>query len=202
MNNKKKISISPGNAKMGFIPSVSLPPIRTCAHGCKCATKCYAAKLCRIRPSVAKAYERNLTILMNDDVSYWDQVNDAVKMSAYFRFHVSGDILDYNYLLNMVTIAELNPHTTILAFTKQYDLVNTYLNIFGTLPDNLKLIFSAWPEMPMDNPHNMPVANVIFKGQIPAEDWKICGGNCAECACRGVGCWELKKGENIAFYEH
>ena len=44
---ENKISISPGNQKMGFIPSVSLPPVVTCAHGCTCAKKCYAAKLCQ-----------------------------------------------------------------------------------------------------------------------------------------------------------
>ena len=42
-----KVSISKGNSKMGAIPSVSLPPITTCAAGCTCAKKCYAAKLCR-----------------------------------------------------------------------------------------------------------------------------------------------------------
>lgn len=197
-----KISISPGNSKMGYIPSISLPPIRTCAHGCTCAKKCYAAKLCRLYPNVRNAYERNLDILLNDDMNFWHQVNQAVRMSQYFRFHVSGDIVDSHYFNRMVTTAEQNPNTTILAFTKQYEIVNNYLNIFGYLPENLKIIFSAWPGMPMENPHNMPVAHVIFKGETPAENWKICGGNCSECACRGVGCWELKHGEHIAFYEH
>ena len=161
-----KISISPGNQKMGYIPSVSLPPVITCANGCKCAQKCYAAKLCRIRKSVREAYQRNLGILTSDPSAYWLQVKAAAMVTKYFRFHVSGDIGIDN------------------------------------IPENLKIIFSAWPGMPMENPHNFPVANVIFKGQQPEENWKICGGNCAECACRGVGCWELKKGENIAFYEH
>lgn len=34
------------------------------------------------------------------------------------------------------------------------------------------------------------------------ENWKICGGNCTECASCGIGCWELKPGETIAFYQH
>ena len=197
-----KISISKGNSKMGFIPSVSLPPIVTCAAGCKCAKKCYAAKLCKLRPNVRKAYQGNLDALLEDEENYWYQVNHAVKMAKYFRFHVSGDIVDYHYFESMVLTAERNPGSNILAFTKQYDIVNQYLDIFGYLPENLKIIFSAWPGMPMDNRHNMPVANVIFRGSEPADNWKICGGNCSECACRGVGCWELKKGEHIAFYEH
>lgn len=197
-----KISISPGNSKMGYIPSVSLPPVVTCANGCTCANKCYAAKLCRIYPSVRKAYQRNLDILNNNDLDYWQQVNKALNTTRYFRFHVSGDIVDAHYFNWMITSAENNPGTVILAFTKQYDIVNHAIDSGIKIPENLKIIFSAWPGMPMENPHNMPTAHVIFKGQEPADDWKICGGNCSECACRGVGCWELKKGECIAFYEH
>ena len=200
--NNDKISISPGNAKMGYIPSVSLPPVVTCAKGCKCANKCYAAKLCRIYPSVRKAYQRNLDILNGNDLEYWYQVNQAVKMAKYFRFHVSGDIVDQHYFNWMVTTAENNPGTVLLAFTKQYEIVNRAIESGITIPDNLKIIFSEWPGMAMDNPHGLPVAHVIFKGQEPADNWKICGGNCSECACRGVGCWELKNGEHIAFYEH
>lgn len=201
MKNINNVSISTGNKKMGAIPSVSLPPVITCADGCKCAQKCYAAKLCRIRKSVREAYQRNLDILTNNPDSYWQQVKAAAMVTRYFRFHVSGDIVNFNYLHNMVEIARELPGTTFLAFTKQYDLVNEYTE-YEEIPANLKIIFSAWPGMPMDNPHNFPVANVIFKGQQPNDNWKICGGNCMECACKGIGCWELSKGEQIAFYEH
>lgn len=136
------ISISPGNAKMGYIPSVSLPPVVTCATGCKCAKKCYAAKLCRIYPSVRKAYQRNLDILNGNDLDYWYQVNQAVRMSKYFRFHVSGDIVDSHYFNWMVTTAENNPGSVLLAFTKQYDIVNHAIESGITIPDNLKIIFS------------------------------------------------------------
>lgn len=197
-----KLSISPGNSKMGFIPSVSLPPITTCAAGCPCAKKCYAAKLCRIYPSVKRAYQNNLDILNNNDLDYWYQIWQAAKTTKYFRYHVSGDIVDSTYFNWMCTTAEQIPGTTFLAFTKRYDIVNNYIDIFGKLPKNLKIIFSLWEGMPIANPHNLPTAAVIFKGQVPADNWKICGGNCSDCACRGVGCWELKNGETIAFYEH
>ena len=197
-----KISISKGNTKMGLIPSVSLPPVVTCVKGCPCAKKCYAAKLCRIYPSVRKAYQNNLDILNDNWREYWRQVRDAVKMSRFFRFHVSGDIPNAGYFKEMVITACANPNTEILAFTKRYDIVNNYINIVGGLPKNLHVIFSDWDGMTLNNPHNLPVAHVIFKGSEPRDEWKICGGNCSECACRGVGCWELKRGEHIAFYEH
>jgi len=196
-----KISISHGNRKMGEIPSVSLPPVITCAAGCTCARKCYAVKLCRIYKSTRNAYSRNLELLTTDPESYWDQVIKAVSVSRYFRFHVSGDIPNDAYLHKLIGTAIDNPHCEILCFTKQYDMVNRTLNGID-IPENLHLIFSEWPGMKINNPYSLPVAHVVFRGQEPAENWKVCGGNCSECACRGVGCWELKRGEEICFYEH
>ncbi len=197
-----KVSISKGNSKMGAIPSVSLPPITTCAAGCTCAKKCYAAKLCRIYPSVKKSYENNLAAYLKNPESYFGQIKKAAAVQRFFRWHVSGDIVSPLYLAGVVGIAAELPKTEFLIFTKQYEIVNDYINFAGDIPQNLKIIFSAWPGMDMPNPHKLPVAQVIFKGQEPADSWKVCGGNCTECACRGVGCWELKNGETIAFYEH
>lgn len=200
LNNR--ISISPGNSKMGAIPSVSLPPVITCPKGAPCAAKCYAAKLCRIYPTVKAAYQRNLDLLNENWDAYWQQLRGAACTSRYFRYHVSGDIPNASYFKEMVITAKQLPGTHFLAFTKRYDIVNRYISVFGDLPQNLHVIFSEWGDLTPPNPHNLPTAAVIFKGESPREDWKICGGNCAECACRGVGCWELQKGETIALYEH
>jgi hypothetical protein len=202
MTTQNKISISTGNSKMGAIPSVSLPPVITCPKGAPCAKKCYAAKLCRIYSTVRNAYQRNLDILNNNWDDYWRQTRDAVKMAKYFRFHVSGDIPNAAYFKEMTITAKQCPDTQILAFTKQYAIVNNYIDIFGSLPENLHILFSEWDGLTVPNPHSLPTAAVIFKGTEPAPNWKICGGNCTQCACQGVGCWELKNGETIAFYEH
>lgn len=200
--NNAKISISAGNSKMGAIPSVSLPPVITCPSGCPCSKKCYAAKLCRIYPTVKKAYQNNLELWKTAPSEYWRQISNHAKTARYFRFHVSGDIPSRNYFLHMIVCADDNPDTNFLVFTKQYDIVNDYIETFGKIPQNLKIIFSEWEGMETPNPHNLPTARVIFKGQQPAPDAKICGGNCSDCACQGVGCWELKNGETIHFYEH
>lgn len=198
----KKISISNGNSKMGAIPSVSLPACVTCNPSAPCFKKCYAAKLERIYSSVKNAYARNLDILNADPVAYWQQVKAAAVVTRFFRYHVSGDIPNAAYFAEMVKTAEEIPTTKFLAFTKQYQTVNDFINAGGVIPENLKIIFSSWGAWKCENPHNLPTSEVIFKGCEPSEDWKICGGNCTECACRGVGCWEVKNGETIAFYEH
>ena len=199
----EKISISHVNKKMGRIPSVSLPPVVTCAEGCKCAAKCYAAKLCRIYPTVREAYARNLRILREDPSEYWRQIAEAVRGEEFFRFHVSGDIPDVEYLERMRWLAERRPDTQFLAFTKRYSLVNRRVGIWRMgIPKNLHIVFSEWEGMPMDNPHGLPVAHVIFRGEEPHPDWQICEGDCEACARQGKGCWALKSGEHIAFHEH
>lgn len=199
------VSISTGNRKMGAIPSVSLPPVTTCAPGVPCAKKCYACKMCRIYPTVRAAYERNLRILRTNSTEYFRQIDSYLKSVRFFRWHVSGDIPTAEYFENMVKCAINNSHCEQLAFTKQYDIVNDWISGHGNLPKNLHIIFSLWNEnwnTRISNPHNLPCSAVIFRGQSADEYSNVCGGNCFECACRGVGCWAMTSGETIAFYEH
>lgn len=196
------VSISKGNSKMGAIPSVSLPACITCNPAAPCFKLCYAAKISRLYTTVKNAYDRNLDILNSDPARYWLDVKQGAKMARYFRYHVSGDIPNAEYFAEMVKAARDLPNTNFLAFTKQYYIVNEYINGGGAIPGNLKIIFSNWGAWKCENPHNLPVCEIILKGSDPAPDWKICGGNCTDCACRGIGCWELKNGETIAIYQH
>ena len=198
------VSISKGNIKMGAIPSVSLPAIKTC-RSCSCASKCYAAKLERLRPSVRRAYQKNLEILMEDPDTYWREVEAAIMLSRFFRFHVSGDIPEESYFEHMVSIADRNPHCQILCFTKKYEIVNHYLESHnGKLPENLHLLFSGWPGLDMDNPFMLPEAHVLFRDATTTarDDALQCAGNCTECAVTEGGCWSLMSGQQVVFKEH
>lgn len=197
------VSISKGNSKMGSISSVSLPAIITCIK-CDCAKKCYAEKIARLRPSVRKAYQNNLQILLDEPAQYWREVEAAVMISRFFRFHVSGDIVNAEYFDHMVEIAERNPHCQILCFTKRFEFVNAHIERDGELPTNLHMIFSGWPGLQMQNPHQLPEAHVRFKdgGTTARLDAIPCGGNCTECAITNGGCWNLKRGEQVVFNEH
>lgn len=145
------VTISQGNSKMGMIRSISLPAVMTCIQ-CDCNKICYARKIERIRPNVAKSYRENLEVLNADPELYWRIVDGAMKLSNYFRFHVSGDIPDDNYFANMIKLSEENQHCQVLCFTKKYDIVNKYLESGGLIPNNLKIIFSAWVGLKMTNP--------------------------------------------------
>ena len=205
MKKEKPVVISKGNIKMGQIQSVSLPPIVTCSSlACKfCGKKCYARKMCKLRRTVKESYDNNLDILLNDKELFWREVNAAVALTTYFRFHVAGDILNAEYLERMVDVARKNKHCQILCFTKKYVLVNCYL-AEHRLPKNLHLIFSVWKGLEYINPYNLPEAHIIYKdGTTTASDGAMyCSGNCTECATENKNCWTLKRGEQILFKEH
>lgn len=197
------VKISPGNSKLGAIPSVSLPSIKTCRK-CDCQKKCYAHKLERIRKSVRGAYQHNLEVLTNSPETYWREVEAAVMLARFFRFHVSGDIIDIDYLTHMVDIAKKNEHCQILCFTKKYEIINQYIQSNGSLPINLHIIFSGWVGLDMVNPFNLPEAHVRYRDgstTAMAEAYE-CGGNCTECAVTEGGCWSLCAGEQVVFNEH
>ena len=208
-----KVKISNGNIKMGYIKSVSLPPVVTCAEGCTCAKDCYGIKMCKRYPSVKKSYENNLAIYLEDSDEYFLQIQSEAFTQRFFRWHVCGDIVDEYYFTQMVRTAHELSDTIFLAFTKKYDIVNEYVNKYGdfAIPNNLVIIFSAWKGMKLINPHNFPVAFVcrhwkkitdklrkIFKRQHV----HLCGGDCTECCKQGVGCFYAKKGGRIALPKH
>ena len=198
-----RISISRGNTKMGAVPSVSLPSVVTCRE-CACSGKCYARKLERLRPSVAKAYNNNLAVLKTDPDTYWREVEATIMLSRFFRFHVSGDIPDTAYFYRMVEVTKRQPHCEVLCFTKKYEIVNDFLSSGRALPPNLHIILSAWVDLEMVNPFSLPEAHVRFKnGTTTArEDALRCGGNCTECAITEGGCWTLQSGQQVVFDEH
>ena len=205
MNKNINVCISKGNSKMGAIPSVSLPPIKSCSpEACKhCGKKCYALRMARFHKSVGDSYNRNLDILLKNPGQYWREVEAAIMGNRFFRFHVAGDIWNYDYFVKVCEIAKRNKHCKILMFTKKYDIVNKYLET-KKIPSNLIVIFSAWQGMTTNNINNLPESHVIYRdGTTTAKDGAIyCSGNCFECAINNGGCWSLKKGQQVIFKEH
>lgn len=201
--NDLKISISKGNIKLHDVTSFSLPPVTTCRKDAPCKKDCYACKIQRLRPAVKAAYERNYKLLKENPESVFKQLEAHLFTVRFFRFHVSGDFYNAEYFSKVMDLARSCNWCRFIAFTKQYEIANDYIKNGGTIPENFNLIFSAWGKnWKFPNPYNLPVAEVIFKGEEPNPEWLTCGGNCQECSCKGVGCWQLKKGETIYFNKH
>lgn len=199
-----KVSISNGNKKTGPVGSVSLLPFFTCPAVCSntCGKYCYAAKIALLRPSVLKAYARNTEILFKDSSEYWRQVRRAAAGFRFFRFHVAGDIPNTVYLEEMIKTAETLPHTSFLAFTKRFYAVNEIIEKRGGLPSNLQILFSGEENLSPDNPHKLPETTIYTDESEADSSWLRCGGNCFDCGCAGLGCWQAKNGDVIAFKKH
>jgi hypothetical protein len=124
----------------------------------------------------------------------------AKSKPAFFRWHVGGDILSTDYLRRMCEIAESNPKTLFLAFTKAHSIVNQYETDGERIPINLAVIFSAWPGMGFENPHGHRIAWMQdgTETRVP-KDALRCFGNCEQCGM----CFELPRlGLDVVFPKH
>ena len=199
--------ISIHNGKLGAsIPSVNLPPILTCRADAPCKDLCYARHGRFLWKNVKNGLQTNYDVYRTNPEWYFDYISAYLKGSAYrfFRFHCSGDIPDAPYLRGIARVAQENPQVAFLCFTKQYEIVNDYLQNGNLFPDNLHMIFSVWGDYPCNNPFRLPVAYVRLKNSaccIP-ESAIPCSGSCASCVNTENSCWKLKPGEAVVFDQH
>lgn len=201
------IRLSYGNRKTtAMVPSVSLIPVADCGNCKLCYRGCYDVRnVCCYKQS-RKQRAVNSAIFKSDRERYFQEIELHAHFHRYFRFHIGGDIKDYDYLVRMVRVAADVPDCQFLCFTKMFDIVNEYLDKFESFPDNLHIIFSDWRGMEMENRHNLPVSSPKWKdsttGPNVSEKSFLCPGNYAECATVGKGCWIAKKGDTILFEAH
>lgn len=192
-------------SKLGSdIPCVNLPAGTTCRYDAPCRSLCYGRKGRFTFPHNKSLYERNLMIWNDDHDQYERDVTIAAFHSRYFRWHSSGDIPNRSYLDMMVRVAESLKSTQFLCFTKRYEWVNSLL-CERDLPENLRIVLSAWGDWIPHNPYNLPVAYIRFKGEethgIPS-DVLECRKYCGDCVITGCSCWDLKNGQSVVFNEH
>lgn len=194
-----KLCISKGNVKIGRVMNVSLPPIMTCNHCKECKHYCYDVKACLQYPNtVIDARIRNFSVLMKNRDEYFGRISWAMsrrKKNKYFRWHVAGDIIDYDYFNRMVENARNHPDFIIWTYTKEYDIVNEWIKNHGgnknALPDNFTVMFSEWRGMEMINPYEMPEFRVVMKDDEykPSPKYNhYCPGNCDICKKLNRGC--------------
>ena len=202
------VKFSYGNRKTGaLVPSVSLIPVADCGNCKVCSRGCYDVRNVCFQKTVQKSRANNSAIFHQCREKYFEAIKKAVKYLRFFRWHVGGDIIDDNYLRNMVEIAKETPTCEFLAFTKMYGNINDYLAEHPEgFPKNLHIIFSDWRGAEFENPYNLPVSSPLWadgtKGPHCTDKQFMCPGLCEECAEAWTGCWAAKSGETILFEAH
>ena len=208
ISERNSITISTTNSKLGgFIPSINLPAGLTCRADAPCQKGCYAKKgnwrFENVQQSLLdnlKAFNEEPKEFFNGIINYLNNNDIAFK---FFRWHSSGDIVNNEYFKGILKVASNCPGTKFLCFTKKFHLVNLYLEAGGVIPDNLKIVFSAWDNtFKVDNPYNLPVTYVKFAKEEKNPDipeYAIpCIGKCSECKA----CWSLVNGQSVVFNQH
>lgn len=196
-----RLCISEGNSKIGRVLNVSLAPIVTCGDACKlCKSLCYDVKACLQYKNVRDARARNTALAMLNRDEYFSRIADRIsrkRSNFFFRWHVAGDILDADYFDRMIQIARQFPQWTFWTYTKQYNIVNKWIDENGKLPDNLHIMFSQWKikldngqiiAVPLPNPHSLPIFTVVFEEEEFPADYFHCPGNCDVCKENHLGC--------------
>ena len=200
------VKLQQGNRKTGTnCWTVSLAPIIDCANCSGCRGQCYDIRNDIIYPSVVTDRARNSAIHLMQPDRYWSEIDMQIKANFVreLRLNVGGDLSD-NDCAYVKVLGEENPQTMILFFTKNYKGINKFLEK-NEFPENVHPIMSAWEGMEMDNSNNLPCSHVLYEDgrtTAPAYGAVYCGGNCSECAFKGEGCWNLKKGEHVIFRAH
>ena len=203
------VHFSEGNSKT-HIPSIDLLPLFTCHGRCRelCGKvkpgrflpDCYAARIANRLPDALRNYAENTVLAIFAPDQYWNEVSQKMFTCRFMRLFVSGDMIIKGYFDRLCKALNDNPHCQVQGFTKCYEIVNKYIDVHGSLPSNLHLLFSGWNEYQPINPHNLPTTN-IYTGEKP-ETWLSCGGNCFNCCCIGLGCWKATAGDVVGFKKH
>lgn len=218
-NKPRNLYISNKVSKLGAnIPSINFPPIVTCranAPCAKCAKEgggCYATKGHWMYKAVREHLWGNLALYRANPKQFFDDAIAGTRLAMHARWFSSGDIVDMEFFKGMVRVAKVNKNTKYLCFTKKYELVNEYLSSGKRIPSNLRIVFSTWRDFIPENPFNLPMTYVMFGNgrnktekeenkrcnQMIPKDAIPCSGACETC----LGCWTLKKGQNVVFKKH
>lgn len=195
-----EVSVSKGNNKIGKCLNVSLLPIITCGGNCKvCKGICYDIKACLRFPGirgVLGARAKNTVLAMFDRERYFAQIDGMMtrrRTNKVMRWHVGGDIPDYDYLCRMIDNARNHPDFVIWTYTKQYSLVNRYVaehggSIEAAIPANLSIMFSVWEGLECENPYGFATFTCVLNGHEWPQGVHKCDGACHRCLEGRYGC--------------
>ena len=142
-------NLIPGNKPLSTKAKGQLTNVRGTCGGCcdGCENFCYAVSDARrFHNTVIPSAGKNTVIMRHnmDDGFIQLKSNLMKKKAKVLRYHSSGEIESYNYLLHMVKLAVELPDVKFYFYTKRFGFIEKYLNECGELPKNLICNISEW----------------------------------------------------------
>ena len=160
---------------------------------------CYALKTNYMYPSVQTAHANRVAGLSS--VSWADAMIKQIKHSEteYFRWHDSGDLQNFQHLLDIVRIAEALPDVKFWIPTRESGLIKRYMEVFGAFPDNLCVrvrasMVDGKAPAGFENTSTVHAAKPAQGFACPAPTQ---GNKCGDCR----NCWE-KSNSNTSYHVH
>lgn len=217
----EELNISFENSKVGKVFGLNLPVHYSCNHNCECYKlgKCYACQGCYNFLSNQALYSENLKFYFeHTEEEFIEAINRVIASKPackLFRWFECGDILSFTFFKTMIRVAECNKNITFWTYTKKYEIVNRFVEMYGrdAIPENLTIVFSHWMNedgsyFPMENPYSFPTSEFIPFGReeeaekvthiCPCSDPNVV----ATCATCEHPCYKLKYGQSMALLEH
>ena len=194
-----KASISDGNDKIGRTTNFSMAPVLSCGSCKACRLTCYAVKNCIRRGiTVTSAWVKNYALAMFARDDLFNQLYTKCKNKRkhkFFRWHVSGDVLDADYFSRMVKLAFAFLDFRFWTYTEMQHIVNAYCDKYGrdAIPENFNIMFSDWSMftgVAIQNPYKFKRFIVVPKNIKPEDRPRgfYCPGNCDFCKEHKCGC--------------
>lgn len=226
---KENVRFSYGNSKIGKIVNLNLLPGEkplTCStgtltnipgtcNGCcdGCENFCYAIKAeLRHNNVCVRSHAINTVIARNDIDDFFRKVDaklSRMRNVKVFRYHTSGEIISYEYLLRMVNLAKKHKDVHFYFYTKRFGFIQKYLEEFGKFPSNLVCNISEWHGntkgfdfsslnkfVYCDGTEDVP-ENAKFCPAVDANGHKT-GVTCEKCGL----CWRKSNGHTTYVHKH
>ena len=142
-------NLLPGDAPLSTKDKGQLTNVRGTCGGCcdGCEKVCYAVNDARryhntCMPSLGK----NTVIMRHDLDDMFAQLKSecVAKKVRVLRYHSSGEVESYDYLLHMVQLANELPDVKFYFYTKRFAFVERYLGEYRQFPNNLVCNISEW----------------------------------------------------------
>jgi hypothetical protein len=142
-------NLLPGDAPLSTKDKGQLTNVRGTCGGCcdGCENACYAVNDARrYHNTCIPSLGKNTVIMRHSLDDGFSQIKDELisKKVQVLRWHSSGEIFSYDYLLHMVRLANELPHVKFYFYTKRFAFVERYLGEYGQFPVNLVCNISEW----------------------------------------------------------